>query len=120
MGGGPGGPKTPEISNRLFYLAAIIFFMTLLNRQPEQEYEDVTFDCFENEYLKKGQIKQLSIVRTLIKEQPKTAIIFTANDSRHTFRTEIANVDHFLLKLEELQKSNKIPEKDWIKVTFSH
>lgn len=124
-GGGNQGPendprKADLLKNlRNLGIGMLVFFL-LTSGSSENQYEDISFDFFENEYLRKGQVKNLTIVRTLVKGHSQTVIIFSPANASGSFRCKIPNVDHFLQKLEELQVSKGIPEKDWIKVNFSH
>ena len=127
--GGGGGNKDPfggdknfkdNVMKHLRNIGLLLLLMMFMSSGQEGGYEDIAFEYFENEFLRKGQVKNINIVRTLIKGEPKTVIIFTSSHSGSNYRTEIADVDHFLLKLEELQQNKGIPEKDFIKINFSH
>jgi len=96
-------PRKADLLKNLRNLGiGMLVFFLLTSGSSENQYEDISFDFFENEYLRKGQVKNLTIVRTLIKGHPQTVIIFSPANASGSFRCKIPNVDHFLQKLEEL------------------
>ena len=115
-GGGIGGGGS---FNLLRPFLVLFILLTLFgNQSGEVSREEIAFEYFENEFLKKGLIKSLLVERGLYSGTPKYSVNFS-HDGKN-YRTFIPNVDHFLQRLEDLQKERGIAEKDYIKVDFYH
>lgn len=120
LGGGPGGPQNPNMFATIRNLFIVYFLLSILfsSGDSDSQRKEIPFEFFENEYLQKGIIKELTVERGIFEDIPKFMINFDTKDG--SFRTQIANVDHFLMKLEELQREKGIEEREFIRVKFMH
>lgn len=118
--GGGGDPNNPNLFTALRNFLVIYFIISIISgsEDPGAGRKEIAFEYFENEFLNKGQISEITIERGLFDEIPKFMVNFDTNEG--SFQTQIASVEHFLIKLEELQREKGIEEKDFIRVKFMH
>jgi len=111
-------PQNPKRSNWITYIAGAYLIYILFGAASEESSSNtiqIDLPTFWEEHFKKGGVKNLSIVFSLENDY---LIKFFSTLSNKEHSMKIKDLDNFLWCLENTQRENGVPEKDFVVCTF--